>query len=266
MSGNKPGKKTFGTARPLVLSLVIFVVFFLLVPSDVFAQTPVATSPFFSINVEKNEDPGQVSVVLQIFLLLTVLSIAPALLIMMTSFTRIAIVLSVLRQAIGTHSMPPNQIILGLALFLTFFIMTPVWEKVNTEAIQPYLEKEITQKQALENAFKPIRSFMFKQTREKDLAMLVKISNTPRPKNMHDIPTSILIPSFILSELKTAFQMAFMLYVPFLVIDMVVASVLLSMGMMMLPPIMISLPFKLMLFVLADGWYLIVGSLVKSFA
>lgn len=265
MSGNKTEKKTFDTAKLLVLSLAIFAGFLLLVPSGGFAQTPSTNSPFFSINIEQEEDPGQVSVVLQIFLLLTVLSIAPALLIMMTSFTRIAIVLSVLRQAIGTHSMPPNQIILGLSLFLTFFIMAPVWEKVNTEAIQPYLEKKITQKQALENAFKPIRSFMFKQTREKDLAMLVQISNTARPKNMDDIPTSVLIPSFILSELKTAFQMAFMLYVPFLVIDMVVASVLLSMGMMMLPPIMISLPFKLMLFVLADGWYLIVGSLVKSF-
>lgn len=265
MSGNKTEKKTFDTAKLLVLSLAIFAGFFVLMPSDGFAQTPTASSPFFSINIAQEEDPGQVSVVLQIFLLLTVLSIAPALLIMMTSFTRIAIVLSVLRQAIGTHSMPPNQIILGLSLFLTFFIMAPVWEKVNTEAIQPYLEKKITQKQALENAFKPIRSFMFKQTREKDLAMLVKISNTARPKNMDDVPTSVLIPSFILSELKTAFQMAFMLYVPFLVIDMVVASVLLSMGMMMLPPIMISLPFKLMLFVLADGWYLIVGSLVKSF-
>ena len=265
MSGNRTGKKTFDMAKRLILCLVIFAAFYFLMPSYSFAQTPSTGSPFFSINVEQEEDPGQVSVVLQIFLLLTVLSIAPALLIMMTSFTRIAIVLSVLRQAIGTHSMPPNQIILGLALFLTFFIMAPVWEKVNTEAIQPYLEKEITQKQALENAFKPIRSFMFKQTREKDLAMLVEISNTARPKNKDDIPTSVLIPSFILSELKTAFQMAFMLYVPFLVIDMVVASVLLSMGMMMLPPIMISLPFKLMLFVLADGWYLIVGSLVKSF-
>ncbi len=265
MSGNKAKKKILDTAKLLVLSLAVFSGFLLLVPSDGFSATPTASSPFFSINVEQEEDPGQVSVVLQIFLLLTVLSIAPALLIMMTSFTRIAIVLSVLRQAIGTHSMPPNQIILGLALFLTFFIMAPVWEKVNTDAIQPYLEKKITQKQALENAFKPIRAFMFKQTREKDLAMLVTISNTARPKNMDAVPTSVLIPSFILSELKTAFQMAFMLYVPFLVIDMVVASVLLSMGMMMLPPIMISLPFKLMLFVLADGWYLIVGSLVKSF-
>ena len=265
MSGNKAKKKILDAAKLLVLSLAICSGFLLLVPSDGFSQTPTASSPFFSINVEQKEDPGQVSVVLQIFLLLTVLSIAPALLIMMTSFTRIAIVLSILRQAMGTHSMPPNQIILGLALFLTFFIMAPVWEKVNTEAIQPYLEKEITQKQALENAFKPIRAFMFKQTREKDLALLVKISDTARPKDMDAVPTSVLIPSFILSELKTAFQMAFMLYVPFLVIDMVVASVLLSMGMMMLPPIMISLPFKLMLFVLADGWYLIVGSLVKSF-
>lgn len=266
MSSNRTKKQASDATKLLVLSLVILAGFLFLVPTYSFAQTQSAGSPFFSIKVEQQEDPGQVSVVLQIFLLLTVLSIAPALLIMMTSFTRIAIVLSVLRQAIGTHSMPPNQIILGLALFLTFFIMAPVWDKVNTEAIQPYLKKEITQKQALENAFKPIRSFMFKQTREKDLAMLVKISNSARPKNMDDVPTSVLIPSFILSELKTAFQMAFMLYVPFLVIDMVVASVLLSMGMMMLPPIMISLPFKLMLFVLADGWYLIVGSLVKSFA
>jgi len=265
VSGNKTIKKKFVTAKLTVLILIIFAGFIYLAPSTGFAQTPVDGTNIFSINVEQEEDPGQVSVVLQIFLLLTVLSIAPALLIMMTSFTRIAIVLSVLRQAIGTHSMPPNQIILGLALFLTFFIMTPVWEQVNEEALQPYMKKEITQKQALENAFKPIRSFMFKQTREKDLAMLVKISNSTRPKNLDDISISVLIPSFILSELKTAFQMAFMLYVPFLVIDMVVASVLLSMGMMMLPPIMISLPFKLMLFVLADGWYLIVGSLVKSF-
>ena len=196
---------------------------------------------------------------------MTVLSIAPAILIMLTSFTRIVIVLSVLRQAMGTHSMPPNQIILGLALILTFFIMSPVWQKVNQEALQPYLDQKITRQQALETALKPIRAFMVKQTREKDLALLVKISKMDRPKNINDVPTSVLIPSFIISELKTAFQIAFMLYVPFLVIDMVVASVLLSMGMMMLPPIMISLPFKLMLFVLADGWNLIVGSLVKSF-
>jgi flagellar biosynthetic protein FliP len=206
-----------------------------------------------------------VSVVLQIFLLLTVLSLAPAILIMLTSFTRIVIVLSVLRQAMGTQSMPPNQVMVGLALFLTFFIMTPVWQKVNQEALQPYLEKKITHQEALEKASIPIRSFMLKQTRKKDLALLVDIAEIDRPKTMVDVPMSVLIPSFIISELKTAFQIGFLLYVPFLVIDMVVASVLLSMGMMMLPPIMVSVPFKLMLFVLADGWYLIVGSLAKSF-
>ena len=203
---------------------------------------------------------------MQIFLLMTVLSLAPAILIMLTSFTRIAIVLSVLRQAIGTQSMPPNQIIIGLALFLTFFIMTPVWQNVNQNALKPYLDKTITQREALERAIEPVRAFMFKQTREKDLAMMIEVAKRPRPRVMADVDTSVLIPSFIISELKTAFQMAFMLYVPFLIIDMVVASVLLSMGMMMLPPVMVSLPFKLMLFVLADGWHLIVGSLVKGFA
>ena len=204
--------------------------------------------------------------VLQIFLLMTVLSLAPAILVMLTSFTRIAIVLSVLRRAMGTQTMPPNQIVLGLSLFLTLFIMSPVWNTVNEEALQPYMQKKINQEQAFKKAMAPIRSFMVKHTREKDLALLIDIAKSQRPRTVEDVPTTVLIPAFILSELKTAFQMAFMLYVPFLVIDMVVASVLLSMGMMMLPPIMISLPFKLMLFVLADGWHLIVGSLVKSFA
>jgi flagellar biosynthesis protein FliP len=223
-----------------------------------------ATS-LFSIQMADGDNPAQTSVVLQIFLLLTVLSLAPAILIMLTSFTRMAIVLSVMRQAIGTQSMPPNQVIIGLALFLTFFVMSPVWQKVNQEALTPYLESQITQQEALVRAMEPVRDFMFKQTREKDLAMLMEIAKAPRPKSLADVPTTVLIPSFIISELKTAFQMAFMLYVPFLIIDMVVASVLLSMGMMMLPPVMISLPFKLMLFVLADGWHLIVGSLVKGF-
>ena len=247
--------------------LIIFIVLnvCILWPCSSWGQEPPATKPLINLGLNESAEPGEVSVVLQIFLLMTVLSIAPAILIMLTSFTRIVIVLSVLRQAMGTHSMPPNQIILGLALILTFFIMSPVWQKVNQEALQPYLDQKITRQQALETALKPIRAFMVKQTREKDLALLVKISKMERPKNINDVPTSVLIPSFIISELKTAFQIAFMLYVPFLVIDMVVASVLLSMGMMMLPPIMISLPFKLMLFVLADGWNLIVGSLVKSF-
>jgi len=257
----------FGACRRLSLPVVVTVATLgavLLLPVAGWGETS-ATGPLLSIDLNRSADTGGTSVVLQIFLLLTVLSIAPAILIMVTSFTRIAIVLSVLRRAIGTQTMPPNQVVLGLSLFLTFFIMSPVWEKVNQDALQPYLVKQITQQQALEKALAPIRAFMIKQTREKDLALLVDISKTPRPKSIVDVGTTVLVPAFILSELKTAFQIAFMLYVPFLVIDMVVASVLLSMGMMMLPPIMISLPFKLMLFVLADGWYLIVGSLVKSF-
>jgi len=237
-------------------------------PHTCWCDTPTAATPFLSIgiNSDKAEDSGKLSVALQIFLLLTILSLAPAILIMLTSFTRIVIVLSLLRQAIGTHQMPPNQIVIGMSLFLTFFVMMPVWQKVNQQALQPYLEKKITQKQALETALEPVRKFMFRQTREKDLALFVDIADIARPKNIHDVPTSILIPSFIISELKSAFMIGFLLYVPFLIIDMIVASVLLSMGMMMLPPIMISLPFKLMLFVLSDGWYLVVGSLVKSFS
>jgi len=260
MENRTPGKNGPKVIQVVLISVACLVV---LLPTAGWGQD--AAAPFFSIGLQQAEQPQQVSVVLQIFLLLTVLSIAPAILIMLTAFTRIAIVLAVLRQAMGTQTMPPSQVILGLALFLTFFVMAPVWNTVNQEALQPFLDNKISQQQALEKALEPIRAFMFKHTREKDLSLLVNISKTPRPKNTADIPTTVLIPSFIISELKTAFQIAFMLYVPFLVIDMVVASVLLSMGMMMLPPVMISLPFKLMLFVLADGWYLIVGSLVKSF-
>jgi flagellar biosynthetic protein FliP len=216
--------------------------------------------------MDQTQEPGKMAVVLQIFLLMTILSLAPAILIMLTSFTRIIIVLSLLRRALGTMQMPPNQVITGLALFLTFFIMTPVWQQINQKALQPYLDNQINQKQALQNAAEPLRKFMFKQTREKDLALFVNIAKVERPNDVTDIPTSVLIPSFIISEVKTAFQIGLLLYVPFLIIDMVVASVLLSMGMMMLPPIMISLPFKLMLFVLADGWNLLIGSLVRSFA
>jgi len=249
----------------LVFMVVILATLVLVVAGSVHAAEG-TLSPLFSIQMGEGDNPAQTSVVMQIFLLLTVLSLAPAILIMLTSFTRMAIVLSVLRQAIGTQSMPPNQVIIGLALFLTFFVMSPVWEQVHQEALTPYLESQISQQEALQRAMDPVRRFMFKQTRENDLAMLMEIAKAPRPQNMADVPTSALIPAFIISELKTAFQMAFMLYVPFLIIDMVVASVLLSMGMMMLPPVMISLPFKLMLFVLADGWHLIVGSLVKGFA
>jgi len=219
----------------------------------------------FRVDIAQGENTGKVSAVMQIFLLLTVLSLAPSILVMVTCFTRIAIVLSLLRQAIGSQQLPPNQIIIGLSLFLTFFIMTPVWQSIQQDSLKPYMAEEINSTQALERAVAPLRKFMQAHTREKDLALLVDVAKLDRPKNMDDVPTTVLIPAFIISELKTAFQIGFMLYVPFLIIDMVVASVLLSMGMMMLPPVMVSLPFKLMIFVLTDGWYLIVGSLVKSF-
>jgi len=222
--------------------------------------------PSLQIGVEQAERPEQVSMLLQILLLLTVLSLAPAILIMMTSFTRLAIVFSLVRHAMGTQQMPPNQILIGLALLLTFSLMSPVYNQINRDALQPFLAEEIPQDEALEKALGPIRQFMFKHTRKKDLSLFINISKADKPRNLDDIPTVTLISSFAISELKTAFQIGFLIYIPFLVIDMVVASVLLSMGMMMLPPFMISLPFKLMLFVLVDGWHLLVGSMVKSFA
>jgi flagellar biosynthetic protein FliP len=239
---------------------------FVMPPAVALAQTPGSSVPLVSIDLDQNPENGKVSVVMQIFLLLTVLSLAPSILVMVTSFTRIAIVLSLLRQAIGSNQLPPNQIIVGLSLFLTFFIMAPVWQNVHQQALKPYLDNEMNSTQALQKAIEPVRKFMIRQTREKDLGMMMSVAKLERPKNINEVPLQVLVPSFIISELKTAFQIGFMLYVPFLVIDMVVASVLLSMGMMMLPPVMVSLPFKLMIFVLIDGWYLIVGSLVKSFA
>jgi flagellar biosynthetic protein FliP len=219
----------------------------------------------FSVDDSLNE-PGKLATLLQLLFALTILSLAPAILIMLTSFTRIIVVLSLLRHALGTQQMPANQIIIGLSLFLTFFIMTPIWNKVNNQALQPYINEKISAKKAFDNTSQAMKKFMLKQTREKDIALFVKISREERPETSDDIGLPVLIPSFIISELKTAFQIGFIIYLPFLILDMVVASVLLSMGMMMVPPVMISLPFKLLLFVLADGWYLIVGSLVKSFA
>ncbi|MGD8835568.1 MAG: flagellar type III secretion system pore protein FliP [Desulfobacteraceae bacterium] len=239
---------------------------FVMPPAVALAQTPGSSVPLVSIDLDQNAENGKVSVVMQIFLLLTVLSLAPSILVMVTSFTRIAIVLSLLRQAIGSNQLPPNQIIIGLSLFLTFFIMAPVWQNVHQQALKPYLSNEMDSTQAMQKAIEPVRKFMIRQTREKDLGMMMSVAKLERPNNINEVPLQVLVPSFIISELKTAFQIGFMLYVPFLVIDMVVASVLLSMGMMMLPPVMVSLPFKLMIFVLIDGWYLIVGSLVKSFA
>jgi flagellar biosynthetic protein FliP len=247
----------------LIFFSVILGMGFFLCASNVMAQTP--SLPNLTIGLGQTDNPAQVSTLLQVLLLLTVLTLAPAIVVMMTSFTRLAIVLSLVRTALGTQQMPPNQIIVGLALLLTFFIMTPVFNQINDEALKPYLAEEISQKEAMEKAIKPIRTFMFKQTRKKDLALFIDIAKLSKPDKYEEIPTIVLISSFVVSELKTSFQIGFVIYIPFLIIDMVVASVLLSMGMMMLPPFMVSLPFKLMLFVLIDGWNILVGSMVKSF-
>lgn len=202
---------------------------------------------------------------LSIILLITVLSIAPALLVLMTSFTRIVIVLGFVRTSLGTQQMPPNQVLVGLALFLTLFIMSPTLSSINQVALQPYLKGDLTQTEALEKAADPIKKFMFTHTREKDILLFMKYNQAEQPKTYQDIPITVMVPAYAISELKTAFQMGFMIFIPFLVIDIVVASTLMAMGMMMLPPVMISLPFKILLFVLVDGWYLVVKSLLLSF-
>lgn len=223
------------------------------------------TLPSLSLSFSEPNKPGDLVGVLRIIMMMTVLTLAPAILIMMTSFTRIVVVLSFLRQSLGTQAMPPNQLIIGLSLFLSFFVMAPTWKTVSEQAIDPYLGERISQPEAFKRAEGPIREFMFKQTREKDLELFISMIQTNRPINREGVPTYALVPAFVISELKTAFQIGFMLYLPFLVLDMVVASVLMAMGMMMLPPMMISLPFKVLLFVLVDGWDLVVGSLVRSF-
>jgi len=221
--------------------------------------------PKLSVEIGEATESSDLSTTLQIIILLTVLTLAPSILIMMTSFVRIVVVLSFLRHAMGAQHMPPNQLLVGLALLLTFFIMTPVASKSYQEGIKPYLEEQISGEEAYEKAVTPFRQFMLAQTREQDLALFVSIAKLQVPDSADDIPLHVLVPGFVISELRTAFQIAFVIFIPFLVIDMVVASVLLSMGMMMLPPIIVSLPFKILLFVLVDGWYLLVKSLVESF-
>jgi flagellar biosynthetic protein FliP len=230
-------------------------------------QAFAATLPDISINIGgsgEGEAPGTSA--LSLLLLLTVLSIAPAIMVLMTSFTRIVIVLGFVRTSLGTQMMPPNQVLIGLAMFLTFFIMAPTLGQVNETALQPYLKGEISQTEAFEKASIPMKKFMFSHTREKDLLLFMNYTGTEKPETYEDIPLTVLVPAYAISELKTAFQMGFMLFIPFLVIDMIVSSTLMAMGMMMLPPIMISLPFKLLLFVLVDGWYLVVKSLLMSFS
>lgn len=221
--------------------------------------------PTISFGVAEADTPQQVSSALQVLFILTILSVTPAIILMTTCFTRIVIVLGFIRQALGTQNMPPTQIILGLSLFLSFFVMSPTLEEINTTALQPYMAEKITQAEAFDKAIIPIRNFMLSQVREEELSLLTEITLDNQPANSDEVPTMTLIPAFMLSELKRAFQMGFMIYIPFLVIDMIVASILMSMGMMMLPPVIISMPFKLLLFVLVDGWNLIVGSLIKSF-
>ncbi|MED1794413.1 MULTISPECIES: flagellar type III secretion system pore protein FliP [Brevibacillus] len=209
--------------------------------------------------------PQETSSAIQLLLILTVLSVAPAILLLMTSFTRIVIVLSFVRNALATQQMPPNQVLIALALFMTFFIMAPTLGKVNETAVQPFMQGKLTQQQAFDTAVVPFKEFMAKQTREKDLALFMEYTKTERPKTIQDIPLSALVPAYAISELKTAFQIGFMIFIPFLVIDMVISSILMGMGMMMLPPVMISLPFKILLFIMVDGWYLVVKSLLISF-
>ncbi len=225
-----------------------------------------ATAPGVSLTIDpQSSQPQQVTSGVKLLVLMTVLSLAPAVLILATSFTRIVIVLSMLRSAIGTPSIPPNQVIIGLSLLLTFFIMAPVYKQIDETAIQPFLAEKIDQQAAFDTAEKPIREFMFKQTREKDIQLFLELGHEAQPATLDDIPTVALFPAFVISELRTAFTMGFVIYLPFLVIDLVVSSILLSMGMMMLPPSLVSLPFKLLLFVMVDGWFLIVRSLVLSF-
>lgn len=231
-----------------------------------FASNSLAqTIPKISVEVGEVTNPAELSTTLQIVIMMTVLALAPSIIIMVTSFIRFAVVLSFLRQAMGIHQMPPNQLLVALALILTFFVMSPVIDKSYNEGIKPYLEEQIPKEEAFAKATAPFKKFMLSQTREKDLALFVNIANLDAPDNADDIPLHVLVPGFVISELKTAFQIAFVIFVPFLVIDMVVASVLMSMGMMMLPPIIVSLPFKILLFVLVDGWYMLIKSLVESF-
>jgi flagellar biosynthetic protein FliP len=217
------------------------------------------------IDIFSSSDPTNIATSVQLLLLLTIFSLAPGILILMTSFTRIVIVLSFVRTSLATQQMPPNQVLIGLALFLTFFIMAPTFQEVYSESLDPLFAEEITLDEAYENASVPMKEFMASHTRQKDLALFLNYTEAERPETVQDIPMTTLIPAFAISELKTAFQMGFMIFIPFLVIDMAVASILMSMGMMMLPPVMISLPFKILLFVLVDGWHLITNSLLSGF-
>ncbi|RUT29724.1 flagellar biosynthetic protein FliP [Paenibacillus zeisoli] len=246
----------------------VIIVALLMMLLSIFSTTIASAAdpiPNISVQVGNSDGSKPSTSSLSILLLITILSVAPAILVLMTSFTRIVIVLGFVRSALGTQQMPPNQVLVGLALFLTLFVMSPTLSQINDVALQPYLKGEITQTAALEKAAVPMKKFMYSHTRNKDLQLFMSYTKTEKPKSYEDIPITVLVPAYAISELKTAFQMGFMIFIPFLIIDMVVSSTLMAMGMMMLPPVMISLPFKILLFVLVDGWYLVVKSLLMSF-
>lgn len=255
----KFGKRFNATCIALGLLFVGLMVF---CPPEAYAQVGL---PTLDLKIGEANSPEDVSKGLQILVLLTVLTLAPAILVMSTAFTRIVIVLSLVRQAIGTPQLPPAQVIIGFSLILTFFVMSPTLTKINENALEPYLAGKMSQEVALEKAVQPVRSFMFKQTHNKDLELFIGLAKLKRPKNTDDVPTYVLLSAFVISELKTAFQLGFVIFLPFLIIDVVVSSILVSMGMIFLPPMTISLPFKIVLFVLVDGWHLIASALVSGF-
>jgi len=246
----------------IIILAIVLIAFF---GNVCFAEEVDLPIPRIGISVEEADTPNDYVDGIKILVLLTVLTLVPSFLVLMTSFTRIIIVLSFLRNAMATQQTPPNQILIGLALFLTFFLMAPVYTEVIDDAVNPYLENEISREEAIEIGSKPVKEFMLRQTREKDLALFINLSGEEQPDTRIGTSFATLVPAFVISELKTAFQMGFMLFIPFIVIDLIVASILMSMGMFMLPPVMISLPFKLLLFVMVDGWYLVVKSIMESF-
>ncbi len=255
----------FNLKKGLIFSFLLSLIIIFLLPVDVCAQPVQVPQIDLQIGGEGEEDPESLVGFLQLLLIMALLTLAPAFVILMTSFTRIVVVLSFTRNAMATQQIPPNQVLIGLALFLTFFVMQPVLAEVNDTAVEPYLDGDIDQETALEVGAEPLKEFMYYHTRERDLALFVNIAEIEDPETEEDVPLHVLVPAFIISELKTAFQMGFMLFVPFLIIDMVVASTLMSMGMFMLPPVIVSMPFKLLLFILVDGWHLVVSSLLESF-
>lgn len=259
-------KKIFLVFLPLIFGLLLFVLGGCLFP-DFLPRAWAQPVPVPDINIRTGEaaSPQKTVENIKLLVLLTTLSLLPSFLTMLTSFTRIIVVLSILRSALGTQQTPPNSVLIGLALFLTIFLMTPVYQDLDRQAIKPYLANQINQEEAFIAAQAPLRKFMLRQTREKDLALFISLAKIERPPSQETVPMQVVIPSFIISELKTAFQIGFLLYIPFLIIDLVVASTLMAMGMFMLPPVMISLPFKLLLFVMVDGWYLVIKSLMETF-